>query len=802
MAEKCEPIYKNLGEMVSFSDQEYATLQLMQQVCKNDEFLKQFCEKLDYLSSPPVRKRFNPIVVDKNKSYGYETNSGGSVSQMGNESTISFSNKTSDDIYIDFSNTDMIDELISDCLVVSKEYNGEIINQVVLPQKEQRNVDYDTTNMEPGESINAYWYIGYNKEKSYQVRPDWLKDWREPDIHSVCRAQSFKAESSGLLEAITLYIGQTDGASNSNWGCPLYVQIWPVKEVTVNKMKWDKKNKKAVNDSGTEKIYEPVAFDGDGISTIYNPLAEGSIWPDETSPNEFTITFDKPCIVTEGEHYCFVVFSPLSYGKGTCPRIGGWGLNCTNHKYGEGDAFLSENNGRTFMRYGRSDANIKLYKQGKYTPQDFAFKCTISEYNQVYDSDEDNYLYLKPIFTNPITHIAISGTGDGLNVDNEYLHVKYQISTDGITWSDITPGIWVSLAGKPHKILIRAKMWQTSPDNTVTPTINDMSIMLKMEPAKEMYVRTEYYRPKVGPMLGANIWGKLNAPFVMDNDVTCTAEIIRDDSIKESFTVITVDQLEDYVYLNGIDATKVKNKTTDEKLKYLIDNPSVITLLKKHQVYVKPATYKNTRYEFSFADGLQFTNNPAYPIIECAIEPKYAGIKTNYGEWFDYTIDYDTNVLTFNKQDTIDNMPVGTLKIKYNPLFLKNITNEEMPLVLDYFMEEFTITDDLIESRKLVLRCDAVDPIRHIFKNRGKPDEQELVEDIDFIVDYSNHTIEFPIIDFENESSALGLSDVITVIYTPNLEDSGISIGYYAKRSLVGLNKNCKIKPNYIEYKV
>ena len=62
---------------------------------------------------------------------------------------------------------------------------------------------------------------------------------------------------------------------------------------------------------------------------------------------------------------------------------------------------------------------------------------------------------------------------------------------------------------------------------------------------------------------------------------------------------------------------------------------------------------------------MQFTNNPAYPIIECAIEPKYEGIKTNYGEWFDYTIDYDTNILTFNNQDTIDNMPVGTLKIKY-----------------------------------------------------------------------------------------------------------------------------------------
>ena len=67
----CNPNYKNLNRIQSFSEQRYATVQLFEQICQNDEYLKQKVEELDYLTPPAVRKRFNPIPVDKNVSYSF-----------------------------------------------------------------------------------------------------------------------------------------------------------------------------------------------------------------------------------------------------------------------------------------------------------------------------------------------------------------------------------------------------------------------------------------------------------------------------------------------------------------------------------------------------------------------------------------------------------------------------------------------------------------------------------------------------------------------------------------------------------
>ena len=70
MAEKCKASYKNLNRIQSFSEQRYATVQLMQQACMNDEWLKQQVERLSYLSPPAVRKTFSPILVDDAQSWG------------------------------------------------------------------------------------------------------------------------------------------------------------------------------------------------------------------------------------------------------------------------------------------------------------------------------------------------------------------------------------------------------------------------------------------------------------------------------------------------------------------------------------------------------------------------------------------------------------------------------------------------------------------------------------------------------------------------------------------------------------
>ena len=42
--DNCEPKYKNLNRIQSFSEQRYVTVQLMEQACMNDEYLKQTCD--------------------------------------------------------------------------------------------------------------------------------------------------------------------------------------------------------------------------------------------------------------------------------------------------------------------------------------------------------------------------------------------------------------------------------------------------------------------------------------------------------------------------------------------------------------------------------------------------------------------------------------------------------------------------------------------------------------------------------------------------------------------------------------
>ena len=121
-----------------------------------------------------------------------------------------------------------------------------------------------------------------------------------------------------------------------------------------------------------------------------------------------------------------------------------------------------------------------------------------------------------------------------------------------------------------------------------------------------------------------------------------------------------------------------------------------------------------------------------------------------------------------------------------------------MPLILDYFKETIQISEKEIETRRIPLRTAPVDPIRKVVLNPSS-DNTELIEDVDYTVDYDKQELCFDIINNDDKSTLLNLNDIVTIVYTPNLDDSGISLGYYAKRE--NIRKQCYIKPNYIEYK-
>ena len=800
MSDKCNPHYKNLNEIQSFSEQRYATVQWAEQNCQNDEWLKQQVEHLSYLTPPAVRKRFNNgIEVDESKSWGYQVNS---------QNMISFSNAQQEEIIIDFNTLDMIDIDKSNCVFENYVGNDDVYHsKATVPQVINDNPDYSTAHKK-ADGSNSFWYVGYDKNKPYVAYPSWIKNNKNKNIPSIARAQTFKCINGGLLESVTLNI-QTTGDLTSPWASPLYVQIWKTKKKHLERKKWDSRQNKAV--SYSPKVYDDIAFP---VGDINKPLAEATFNPDRTIPEWHTFVFDKKPELKQGESYAIVVFSPLAHPS-HCPRIGGWGLNCRDAKYNNGCAFISEDNCRTWTRYGYMEVD-NPYKYGRNTPQDFAFECKIVNPSSNYVEGE-HYLYLNPIHANPIRNVKITSISNGNELSQSNAYLTFQVSSTGHEndWHNLDNNGNVNfnvdpLTGTyPTMCFIRAKMYA---DNGTVPYIEQMDITLNMDPAKEMYVRTDYYYPKVTPMLGANVWGRICTPFTVEPTVEGSVEIIRAKEGIENFKIITAKELEDFVYVNnqGDNESIFEGLDADKMCAQELTNPSAINILKQNNVYVKPYTYEKNGETItdllSFTDGIQLNNSPAYPILRVVLQPEANEPIVSYSEWIDFVFDYDSNILKFHYDDSLNvltDMPVGGLDVTYNPVFIQDLTQEEVGvrendegLILDYFKESFNISEVEVANRRVKLRVEPVDPIRQVLLN-----DEELLEDRDFRVDYTNNfELIFDVNNVDGESTRLSVGDVLTVVYTPNLTDAGICIGYRGRRE--DTSKQMCISSNYIEYKV
>ena len=209
--------------------------------------------------------------------------------------------------------------------------------------------------------------------------------------------------------------------------------------------------------------------------------------------------------------------------------------------------------------------------------------------------------------------------------------------------------------------------------------------------------------------------------------------------------------------------------------------------------------------------------SPDYPIVDANINPFGNALEMPLSEWIDYVFDYDNDVLKFNEvmnqytsgnttitQGIEEYLPVGTLEVTYHPIFIQDLTAEQVGLredsegfVLDYFKEEFIINKSDAENRYIPLQFPPCDPLREVVI-----DDQEYLEDIHFTVDYLNRRIEFPITDVDHSSTLLTdkLGKEMHVVYTPALEDTGLIIGYRGVRE--NTDKQMTIYDNYIEYKV
>lgn len=771
---ECPPVYKNLG-LMSFDEQREVTIEMLRQICKNDEWLKQNLEKIEYLTPPAIRKRFTPVPVDTNKSYGYKITT---------DNNVVFDSGTNKEVFLDFDDTSLIDINKTTAVIEGLIDNGKIIHQVKIPQETTSNIDKSTRNYSPwaikdsngniigGDMVaNEHWYIGFDKNRHYETRPQWLENQLNNEIPSIGRAQTFKAKKTGLLESIVLNIKASAGEDKYNTASPLIVQI-----------------RKTIDKDGV--LYpEELACDYDGKYTV---LAQQEVRFHNSSPDIASILFDHPCTVKKGETYAIVLLSPLSHYS-HCYWLGGWNKHCHADNYADGNAFYTFNNGMTWIRYGKDD-DVE-YHQGKYAPQDFAFQAHIREFKTGYPVNKDYWLYLKPIFANQIESILLSATdtGDATQPD---LTCEYQVSNNGRDWKPIGINHQLDFNTKDLRnvVFLRARL-QTKKTGE-TPLIENLNLLLTCDIPTEMYVRTHHYYPKTAPMLGANVWGRVNAPFAVEPTVTCNVDIIRDKEVTEHYIIIEPSQVQEFTSLEGIPEEKFKDADNEKAYNYLTENPSIITILKEHQVYVKGYTDKTGTNQPPLFTKIKFISSPSYPLINCSLQPR-TGSTQVFSEFIDYHVDYDNDELIFYNE-VLNSLPVGTLNVTYNPLFIRNLSNEEMPLILDYFQEIVQVGEKEIETHRIPLRTAPADPIRKVVLNPDT-DNKELVEDVDYTVNYDTQELCFDIINNDDKSSLLSLNDKLSIVYTPNLDDSGISLGYYATRE--NIRKQCYIKPNYIEYK-
>lgn len=502
-------------------------------------------------------------------------------------------------------------------------------------------------------NCNTTWYVGFNHNKNYNIKAAWKKDPFGEDpkivkkygrIPSICRGQTFTAESTGRISTVSLML---KGTKTSVSDCVVEIR---------------ETNKKGYP---TSKV-----------------LARTSKKVKHTAKTFEAFTFKEKAKVEKGKKYAIVLRSPLSNINHTY-RWGGWSHSCFSsvkkEAYYKGDSFLSEDNGATWIHLGKED-NF-CYADGLHKPIDFCFEVKVQPITYtpkkvtvpyIVDGKKtkdtivagktvnidykiiakgDYYFYLKPIFANKIYSVNAH-----VNLDPD----GYNTHTGSFTWQWFNPATknWESLtdqsSGVDFKYLtgdvkydyikLRLKMnipqdtlyyanttelnkikqsdlWKTKvKDISTTPIlkINHINFTIQCEPPTEAYLRTLFYHPEQDKMLRANIWSEVNAKARVMGNASVDIDIIHEQTATQHilFYNITDAELEpyfrsyvEYANLNlNFNVTNVLSVASEFQLwLQTLETP----------VYLLPYTDTSTNTDYIFFDDIELPHYPAYPLLGC-----------------------------------------------------------------------------------------------------------------------------------------------------------------------------------------
>ena len=678
----CPKVYKNL-QCESFGDRKKITSQMLRQFCKNDAYLYDQIMKLWDLTDPESRKRFHPPdFMDTSKSFGIQCYALRESEKEFNDYldyVYRFSKVTTYEYRINFNTNDdnprdnCIDEsykIINDESIVDVSGNGlskklervdDGASVTFRPSETTASFHKDavttqvenntpkTTKIPPVKEVlgkakkdaycsgpyknnhcNSYWYAGFNLHKNYNIKSKWNKNQDSYDIPSVCRAQTFTAENTGKITKVSLMMQGNKSAKS-----PCIVEIR-----TVNKKGYP-----------TTKV-----------------LARAEKKFTHSTGSMTAFTFDTKAAVKKGKKYAIVVRAPLNNHNKTY-RWGGWAHTCYSNikkeSYYKGEPYLSEDNGKTWIKFGKSrdlQSHDKWYlwgyaekpldhcfevfvapvkvvkatqaggginKRGVQKPSKKNYKTVVVEdafdVNFKYFEKGDYYLNFNPILCNPINKVTISpGYTDGVYSKDNYTWQILEPSTH--SWKNMTKiegDDWeytFNEQGKYHYLKLRLKFYIN------TNMVDDRDVTAQEKAAYEnkgLVVQTVPYfknariiidceHPQTA-YLRTNYYDPDRTEMLGANiwsEVSARANVINNASVE--IDVIHKKQVQDIIKFYTLDNPDLLDYYLDfmkeykNNYSYTIDN----------QEYIKNMVLSNTGYADEFIEYLSEQLTPVYLLSE------------------------------------------------------------------------------------------------------------------------------------------------------------------------------------------
>lgn len=707
----CPKVYKNL-QCESFGDKKKITSQMLRQFCKNDAYLYDQIKQLWDMTDPETRKRFYPPhFMDEANSYGIESHILRDCEKIKYdylEYVYRFSQKVQFTKILNFDVND--DGIVSETTDTVIEKNDNLLDldydttekllQVVreddgnggyysylYPQIKDKEVVFTTDEIPPEYGTqydyeykthyvtkntkkevlgnahkdaycngpyknwhcNTYWYVGYNHNKNYNVKDAWRKNPDSTAIPTICRAQTFTAESTGRVSKVSLNM---KGSKNTVSPCIVEIRTttkkgYPTQTVLAR----------------TEKRF---THSGNSIEAF---------------------TFKDKAKIEKGKKYAIVIRSPLSNINHTY-RLGGWAHSCFSsmkkEAYYKGDSFLSENNGKTWIHYGKND-NF-CYAEGQHYPIDFGFEVYVQpitytgkkEKVKVVDKKKvakkvvvkegkaaetetidykviekgDYFLYLKPIIANQIksvqAHINLNAssyvggytgsiTWEWFNPETKAWEplIDESSGVDYMYYDDESRYNYVKLRLKmtiPQETLYykdaaelanlqASNLWKTNVKNINTSgvlKIDQINFTVQCEPPTDAYLRTLFYHPAQDQMLPACIWSEVNADYVIKGNAECKIDIVQEAKATQHFLFYNITDEELKPHFEDFAAEyNIKDVFTPQNV--LKNREQFVEYLRGLTTPIYLLPYVDNTTEYIFFEDIDLLHYPAYPLLGCSM---------------------------------------------------------------------------------------------------------------------------------------------------------------------------------------